>query len=386
MLRFDPLSYTVHMENLSCKLQPLSFRLLEVLASHRNEIVKVDELMKQVWDGVLVSPETVKQRVFLLRESLQKADMDPEMVQSIRGQGYRLVLREDPPGPGKSKLFSFNHTTIIVVVCIGLLGLFAWRHLIYPTQYPANNRVVFWYQADPSAQERLYSSARQLWISKLSSLEGVKYVAANQVVETATQRPGQKSRKFRAALVSYWTLFDHDGEPFVRMQLLEPKTDTVLQSMDVDVSNDVDINRAFERQAIALQRIFSAGTLPLDKDSLEDTDHLRWRQLELLSLPTREINLLIEEQAMLPDPAGNAFHYIRKLEQFPDTVDPSLAKEIRELFLAFPENFDTKRALMSLFSAEGRCNEETEFIDDFSSAYPFAFEEFALCTPPPLSH
>jgi len=50
-----------------------------------------DELIAQVWPGRVVSPETVTQRVRLLRRALGDDAHDPRYVGLARGQGYRLL-------------------------------------------------------------------------------------------------------------------------------------------------------------------------------------------------------------------------------------------------------------------------------------------------------
>ena len=55
-------------------LPKLSYELLLVLARAAPNLVSLDELMRLVWPGVVVSPETVSQRIKLLRDVLTAAD------------------------------------------------------------------------------------------------------------------------------------------------------------------------------------------------------------------------------------------------------------------------------------------------------------------------
>src|SRR5690606_7325869 len=50
-----------------------------------------DELMRRVWPGLVVSPETVSQRVKLVRQALGDEAAAPRYIAGIRGRGYRLV-------------------------------------------------------------------------------------------------------------------------------------------------------------------------------------------------------------------------------------------------------------------------------------------------------
>lgn len=72
-------------------LSPLSFELLLALVHAAPGIVSADELMRRVWPGLVVSPETVSQRVKLVRHALGDEAAAPRYIAGIRGRGYRLV-------------------------------------------------------------------------------------------------------------------------------------------------------------------------------------------------------------------------------------------------------------------------------------------------------
>lgn len=72
-------------------LPRLSFDLLVALIDAAPRIVSPDELMDRVWPGLVVNPETVSQRIKLLRDSLEDDPKNPRYVAGVRGRGYRLV-------------------------------------------------------------------------------------------------------------------------------------------------------------------------------------------------------------------------------------------------------------------------------------------------------
>jgi DNA-binding winged helix-turn-helix (wHTH) protein len=72
-------------------LPRLSFDLLLVLIRAAPAVLSNDELMAQVWPGLIVSPETVNRRVKLLRDALGDDPRAPRYVAGLRGRGYRLV-------------------------------------------------------------------------------------------------------------------------------------------------------------------------------------------------------------------------------------------------------------------------------------------------------
>ncbi len=57
------------------------------------EPMTIDSLMNRVWPGLVVTPETVVQRVKLLRAALGDDTKRPRYVEGLRGHGYRLVAQ-----------------------------------------------------------------------------------------------------------------------------------------------------------------------------------------------------------------------------------------------------------------------------------------------------
>jgi DNA-binding winged helix-turn-helix (wHTH) protein len=83
-------------------LPKLSFDLLLVLMRAAPAVLSNNELMARVWPGLVVSPETVSQRVKLLRDALGDDPRAPRYIAGLRGRGYRLIpevrsVEEAPP-------------------------------------------------------------------------------------------------------------------------------------------------------------------------------------------------------------------------------------------------------------------------------------------------
>jgi TolB-like protein/DNA-binding winged helix-turn-helix (wHTH) protein len=72
-------------------LPKLSFDLLCALINAAPAIVTNDELLQQVWPGLTVSPESVAQRVKLLRSAIGDDSQQPRYILGVRGRGYRLI-------------------------------------------------------------------------------------------------------------------------------------------------------------------------------------------------------------------------------------------------------------------------------------------------------
>jgi TolB-like protein/DNA-binding winged helix-turn-helix (wHTH) protein/Tfp pilus assembly protein PilF len=77
-------------------LPKLSYDLLLALARSAPNLVSLDELAQTVWANLVVSPETVSQRVKLLRDALGDDPKAPRYIESLRGRGYRLLVEVRP--------------------------------------------------------------------------------------------------------------------------------------------------------------------------------------------------------------------------------------------------------------------------------------------------
>ena len=72
-------------------LPRLSFDLLVVLVHAAPNIVSNEDLMSSAWKGLVVSPETVTQRVKLLRDALGDDPKQARYIEGLRGRGYRMI-------------------------------------------------------------------------------------------------------------------------------------------------------------------------------------------------------------------------------------------------------------------------------------------------------
>src|ERR1022692_3748420 len=72
-------------------LPKLSYDLFLVLVRAAPNVVSLDELMRLVWPRIIVSPETISQRVKLLRDTLGDDPRVPRYIAGLRGRGYQIV-------------------------------------------------------------------------------------------------------------------------------------------------------------------------------------------------------------------------------------------------------------------------------------------------------
>src|SRR5258708_38300879 len=73
--RVDPTIDEISKDGTSVKLEPRTMRLLVCLAEHAGQVVSVEQLLDQVWKGVIVTPNSLYHAVAELRRVLGD---DPE--------------------------------------------------------------------------------------------------------------------------------------------------------------------------------------------------------------------------------------------------------------------------------------------------------------------
>src|SRR5215831_5794260 len=82
-------------------LKTLSFDLLVTLARAAPNLVSFEQLSERVWPGLVVTPETIVQRVKLLRSALGDDPHAPRYIEGVRGRGYRMVAEVRPMTEGQ---------------------------------------------------------------------------------------------------------------------------------------------------------------------------------------------------------------------------------------------------------------------------------------------
>ena len=87
----NPTSGQISRDGETAQLEVRTLRLLLCLAEHAGEVVSIDDLLKQVWSGVTVSPDSVYQAVASLRRQLGDDPKQPIYIATVPRLGYRMV-------------------------------------------------------------------------------------------------------------------------------------------------------------------------------------------------------------------------------------------------------------------------------------------------------
>jgi len=92
VLRLDPLTHRVTVEEQLVPLGPTEFRLLRFLLARPERVHSRAQLLDQVWgDHVYIEERTIDVHIRRLRLALAPFGAD-RMIETVRGSGYRLAL------------------------------------------------------------------------------------------------------------------------------------------------------------------------------------------------------------------------------------------------------------------------------------------------------
>lgn len=113
-------------------LEPKAVDLLLALAGRADQVVSREELLAQVWSGVIVGDDVLTQGVIKLRKALGDTSGEPRYIQTIPKRGYRLVAavsrpEEKPAAPGSRRRYCWIAGACVLAAAV-LAGL--WRYLV----------------------------------------------------------------------------------------------------------------------------------------------------------------------------------------------------------------------------------------------------------------
>jgi transcriptional activator of cad operon len=89
--RIDPAVEEISRDDGVVKLEPRAMRLLMYLAERAGQVVSVEDLLKDVWSGLIVTSDSVYQAVAALRRTLGDDSKNPRYIATLPRRGYRLI-------------------------------------------------------------------------------------------------------------------------------------------------------------------------------------------------------------------------------------------------------------------------------------------------------
>jgi TolB-like protein/DNA-binding winged helix-turn-helix (wHTH) protein len=87
----NPMSGQMTRGDETVRLEARTLRLLLCLAENAGQVVSIDDLLNQVWQGVIVTPDSVYQAVTSLRRLLGDDPKQPVYIATVPRRGYRMV-------------------------------------------------------------------------------------------------------------------------------------------------------------------------------------------------------------------------------------------------------------------------------------------------------
>lgn len=291
---FDNLSHTVMFDGHVLSLNPLSYRLLKVLAEANQEILSTNTLISQVWESKAVSNEAVKQRVFVLRKSIAEAGIEGLKVQSIRGEGYRLIIKsgfkngqqEASPTEAENVFELWSAYKKLALLAGAFASFLVAAFLVYnasPNTEYTNNRVAVWTNIKQTEMPKevavIYANWNQI-LSDKNADSSIHLILSNRQEDVLV--PVQ-TRRSRIALISNFELIYKNEKALVNLSIVEPRTATILRADSLELSPDFNTVEVLESHLDGMLKLIYSGKLNLSKQHKDNPQDPIWPDLKALA-------------------------------------------------------------------------------------------------------
>jgi TolB-like protein/DNA-binding winged helix-turn-helix (wHTH) protein len=97
--RVDPDLGQMTRDGDTVRLDPRTARLILTLARRPGQLVSAEELLAEVWPGVVVSPDSVYQAIASLRRSFGDDPRQPSYIETVPRRGYKMVAQVSAAPP-----------------------------------------------------------------------------------------------------------------------------------------------------------------------------------------------------------------------------------------------------------------------------------------------
>ncbi|TYK66528.1 winged helix-turn-helix domain-containing protein [Colwellia echini] len=88
----SPQHNTMTLGEHTCRLQPKAMAVLDYLAKHQTRVINNEELLEQIWQGRVVTYNSIQKSMNALRSAFAELDSDKEYIVYFSKQGYQLVV------------------------------------------------------------------------------------------------------------------------------------------------------------------------------------------------------------------------------------------------------------------------------------------------------
>jgi transcriptional activator of cad operon len=92
----DSNSGEITRDGVTARVEARNMRLLLYLADHSGTVVSIEDVLKHVWAGLIVTSDSVYQAVAALRRDLGDDARQPTYIETVPRRGYRMVATVGP--------------------------------------------------------------------------------------------------------------------------------------------------------------------------------------------------------------------------------------------------------------------------------------------------
>jgi serine/threonine protein kinase/tetratricopeptide (TPR) repeat protein len=207
----DPRAYELRRSGQQLKLERIPMALLLLLIEQRGQLVSRDQIVERVWgkDVFLDTDNSINAAIRKIRQVLKDDPEQPRFVQTLTGRGYRFIAAVEEIGPPPTSPVAPDRPSSVTET---LLGKKVSHYRVLKVLGGGGMGVV--YQAEDLRLGR--GVALKFLPSELSNdPKALDRMQREARAASALDHPN---------ICSVYELGDHEGQPFIAMQLLEGRT------------------------------------------------------------------------------------------------------------------------------------------------------------------
>ena len=135
-MEVSPQHNTISRGEQLCRLQPKVMALLYYLYQHRERVINNDELLEQVWEGRVVTHNSIQKSVNALRAALAEFEPEREYVVYFSKRGYQLVVTATSQTPPATASWRIQVYIVLGILLSSVVIYLLYAALKYSDQPP----------------------------------------------------------------------------------------------------------------------------------------------------------------------------------------------------------------------------------------------------------